>query len=511
MVELKFPPVTKWGGRRMRYRTKLFIALIGLVVITNGLLASINYLQCESLLQDEVHRKARSIASTAAALINPELVSAVQVRADENRPDYLRLEQQLRQIRDLNRRKDVWIKDIFTLVAAPEARRVVEYGADAEDRFDYEHHVGDIYRRNGAPVTIGLDGIDQLAANLKTFQAGYNAAFAPIRDKSGALVAILGVTLIPAPYSTILSLGRATMVPFASTILLALIFAIALSKSVSKPLDALRAQIEAIGRGGFEMAKDAPVKTDDEFGRMADAIAAMAKGLRERDTIKRAFSGYISRQVLETITEKGELPALKGERRRITVLFSDIRGFTGLSEMMRPEEVVQLLSEFFDRMVDVILRHGGTIDKFLGDGMMVMFGAPLDDPYQEEHAVLAAVEMQKELRALCAKWEAEGRRPIKMGIGINSGAAVVGNIGSAERMDYTAIGDTVNLASRLESATKELGVDIIVSEQTYEAVRPLFHWKPAGAVTVRGRSEPVHAYAVEGVNATPALAVAEET
>jgi len=167
------------------------------------------------------------------------------------------------------------------------------------------------------------------------------------------------------------------------------------------------------------------------------------------------------------------------------------------------EEVVQLLSEFFDRMVDVILRHDGTIDKFLGDGMMVLFGAPLDDPYQEEHAVLAAVEMQKELRALCTKWEAEGRRTMKMGIGINSGTAVVGNIGSAERMEYTAIGDTVNLAARLESATKELGVDIIVSEQTYGAIRPLFQWKPAGAVTVRGRSEPVHAYAVEGVNGVP--------
>jgi adenylate cyclase len=504
MNQIELPSATEWERRsRMRYRTKLLITLIGLVVIASGLLASINYLQCESLLRAEIHRKARSIASTAAALINPELVRAVQVRADENTPAYLRLEQQLRQVRDLNRRKDVWIQDIFTLVAAPEDRRVVEYGADAEGRFEYEHHVGDVYRRNGTPVTIGLYGIDQLSANLGSFQAGYNAAFAPIRDKSGALVAMLGVTLVPAPYSTLVSLGQATMVSFASTILLAIIFAVVLSRSVSKPLDILRKQIEAIGRGELEVAKAAPAKMDDEFARMGSAIAAMAKGLRERDTIKRAFSGYMSRQVLEAIIEKGELPALQGERRRITVLFSDIRGFTGLAEVMRPEEVVQLLSEFFDRMVDVILRHDGTIDKFLGDGMMVLFGAPLDDPYQEEHAVLAAVEMQKELRALCTKWEAEGRRTMKMGIGINSGTAVVGNIGSAERMEYTAIGDTVNLAARLETATKELGVDIIVSEQTYGAIRPLFQWKPAGAVTVRGRSEPVHAYTVEGVNGVP--------
>jgi adenylate cyclase len=228
----------------------------------------------------------------------------------------------------------------------------------------------------------------------------------------------------------------------------------------------------------------------------------MAAGLRERDTIKRAFSGYISRQVLDSIVSKGELSALKGERRRITVMFSDIRGFTTMAEGMRPEEVVELLSEFFDHMVEVILRHEGTIDKFLGDGMMVIFGAPLDDPYQEEHAVKAAVEMQQELRKLCHKCETEGRGSIHMGIGINSGAAVVGNIGSEEHMEYTAIGDTVNLAARLESTSKELGLEIVVSEHTYHAVRPLFRWKFAGEVVVRGRTEPVRAYALEEPEAT---------
>jgi adenylate cyclase len=201
--------------------------------------------------------------------------------------------------------------------------------------------------------------------------------------------------------------------------------------------------------------------------------------------------------VLDAIIAKGELPALKGERRRVTVLFADIRGFTAMAEAMAPEEVVRLLGEFFDRMVEVILRHQGTIDKFLGDGMMVIFGAPLDDPYQEEHAVTAACEMQRELNDLCAKWQAEGRAVLKMGVGINSGAAIVGNIGTTEHMEYTAIGDAVNLAARLESATKELGLDIVVSEHTYSAIRPLFHWKSAGEITLRGRSESVRAYTVE--------------
>lgn len=483
----------------MTHRSKLVVLLVGLVVFTNCLLSVAEYRRCESLVKREFHRKARAIASTAAALLDPALVGTIRFPADQQKSDYARLRAQLQKIRDFNRRKDVWIADIFTLIPATQNPSYVEYGVDAEERFAYQHHVGDIYTRGGQPLTIGIEGINRLADNLQSFQAGFNAAFAPIRDASGNLIAMLGVRLIPAPYSTLNEIGRAMVAPFIVTLVLAAILAVLLGRSVSRPLDTLRTQIEQIGRGELD-AVAVPAGMSGEFRQMGEAITMMAKGLRERDMIRRAFSGYISRQVLETILEKGEWSALKGERRRITVLFADIRGFTALSEGLPPEEVVAMLSEFFDRMVEVLMRHQGSIDKFLGDGMMVIFGAPLDDPYQEEHAVRAAVEMQQELQTLCHEWEPKGRRPIKMGIGINSGAAIVGNIGSETHMEYTAIGDTVNLAARLESATKELGLDIVASEQTYTAIRPLFQWKPAGTIAVRGRTETVRAYSVEGAN-----------
>jgi adenylate cyclase len=481
----------------MSYRTKLLLMLITLVIASNGLLAAVNYRQCDSILKQEIHRKARSIASTTAALLDPEIVKKVHRRDDEQSSEYAELQMQLRHIRDLNRRRDVWIEDIFTLIPAPENSKYIEYGVDAEDRFAYQHHVGDVYQHGGAPLTIGIEGINQLSKRLSDFQEGYLTAFAPIRDHTGALIAVVGVKLVPAPLSLIFELGPAMLPSLGVTLGLALIVALFLARSVTRPLDILRETIEQIGRGNLEAGTKVPAGLTGEFARMGTAISAMAQGLRERDTVKRAFSGYISRQVLETILQNGEISALKGERRRITVLFSDIRGFTSLAEGMRPEEVVEMLSEFFDRMVEVVMHHQGTIDKFLGDGMMVIFGAPADDAYQEEHAVLAAVEMQQQLRALCAEWEAKGRRPVKMGIGINSGNAVVGNIGSEEHMEYTAIGDTVNLAARLESITKDLGVELIVSEHTYEAVRPLFQWKPAGSVAIRGRSESVRAYTLD--------------
>ncbi len=481
----------------MTYRTKLFTLLICLVVISNGLLASANYLEFKSTLQMEIHRKSRAIAATIAGLLNPEMVESIRHRADETTPVYANLQSELRKVRDLNRGNDTWLQNVFILMGAQQDPRVIEYAVDAEERFEYAHHPGDIYLRNDQPVSIGLDEIEKLAKQLNGYQAGYRSGFAPIRNRSGALVAMVGVTTIPAKYSTMYRLMPSILVSFAITLALTIAFAVVLLRAVNRPLETLRGLIEAVGNGDFSIATSTYPSLSGEFRRIADSVRAMAAGLRERDTIKRAFSGYISRQVLDAIIAKGELPALKGERRRVTVLFADIRGFTSMAEAMPPEEVVQVLGEFFDRMVEVILRYQGTIDKFLGDGMMVIFGAPLDDPYQEEHAVSAACEMQKELRSLCAKWEAEGRARLKMGVGINSGAAVVGNIGTAEHMEYTAIGDAVNLAARLESATKELGVEIIVSEHTYSAVRSLFRWKPAGEITLRGRSEPVRAYTVE--------------
>jgi adenylate cyclase len=171
-----------------------------------------------------------------------------------------------------------------------------------------------------------------------------------------------------------------------------------------------------------------------------------------------------------------------------------------MSDAMSPEQVVATLNEYFEKMIEVIFKYHGTLDKFIGDGLMAVFGAPLDDSYQERNAVAAALEMQQALAEICAKREAEGFPPLKIGIGINTGIAIVGNIGSTQRMEYTAIGDTVNLASRLESQTKSLDVPILISEYTYVEVRNAFRTKAMGHVEIRGRADPVSVYAVEARN-----------
>jgi adenylate cyclase len=166
--------------------------------------------------------------------------------------------------------------------------------------------------------------------------------------------------------------------------------------------------------------------------------------------------------------------------------------------------VVEILNEYFERMVDVIFRNRGTLDKFIADGLMVFFGAPVEDPQQEEHAVRTAIEMQQALRELDEKWSADARPTLRIGIGIRSGAAIVGNIGASRRMEYTAIGDTVNLASRLETATREHEADILISESTHASVAGMFGTRSIGPIRVKGRSEPVVAYGVEWEAGNPA-------
>jgi adenylate cyclase len=199
---------------------------------------------------------------------------------------------------------------------------------------------------------------------------------------------------------------------------------------------------------------------------------------------------------MEKILKAGHVARPEGERRKITVLFSDIRQFTQLSEQLPPERVVSLLNEYFESMLEAIFRYQGTLDKFLGDGIMVEFGAPLDDALQEKHAVLTAIDMQKELMKLNAKWKSENKPVIHMGIGIHTGLAVVGNIGSEKRIDYTAVGDTVNVASRLEQATKLLKTSILISETTYLPVENEIKAICLGPMILPGRKEAITIYSI---------------
>jgi adenylate cyclase len=189
----------------------------------------------------------------------------------------------------------------------------------------------------------------------------------------------------------------------------------------------------------------------------------------------------------------------------MTVLFSDIRGFTAVTEKGQPEELVAQLNEYFSRMVDIVFRHRGTVDKFVGDMVMALFGAPLDDPDHAEHAAAAAVDMVRELAELNGRWAADGKAQLDIGIGVNSGEMIAGNIGSASIMSYTVIGDNVNLGARLESLNKDYRTHIIISEATRARLTGQYDIRPLGDVVVKGKSRPVQIFEVRVPSPLPGV------
>lgn len=217
---------------------------------------------------------------------------------------------------------------------------------------------------------------------------------------------------------------------------------------------------------------------------------------REKRRVKQLFSRYVSKDVYERLLANPEDARLGGQRRLMTVLFSDIRGFTSVSERGEPEEIVRQLNEYFSRMVPIVFEHRGTIDKFVGDMIMALFGAPLDDPDHADHAVQAALAMAAELAALNREWAADGRPVLNIGIGISTGEMVAGNLGSESIMSYTVIGDNVNLGARLEALNKDYGTHVLISEATRQALKGRYDVQALGEVTVRGRSQPVRIHAV---------------
>jgi adenylate cyclase len=224
----------------------------------------------------------------------------------------------------------------------------------------------------------------------------------------------------------------------------------------------------------------------------------------EKRVVKRLFGRYVSKDVYQQLLANPDLAELGGRRRDMTVLFSDIRGFTSVTEKGDPEVLVAQLNEYFSRMVAIVFRHQGTVDKFVGDMVMALFGAPLDDADHAEHAVAAAVEMVGELGELNRKWAGEGLPRLDIGIGVNSGGMIAGNIGSSAIMSYTVIGDNVNLGSRLESLNKDYRTRIIISEATRSRLHGNYEIRPLGDVVVKGKTRPVAIFEVVVPSPLPA-------
>jgi adenylate cyclase len=246
------------------------------------------------------------------------------------------------------------------------------------------------------------------------------------------------------------------------------------------------AAVLAFERGGYWIDFVLPVLAASLTGIGSDAL--------DRRRVRDSFARYLSRDVMARVL--ADAPSLRGEHRTVSILFSDLRGFTTLSERMAPERIAAHLNEYFGAMTTAIFAHRGMINDFVGDAVMAVFGAPVDDTEHGWNAVQSAVAMDRALTALNQRWAVAGLPPLRMGIGIHTGAVFAGNVGGRDRIKYTVIGDPVNVASRVEGLNKDLGTTILITEETLAEVGDRVRVRDCGPVAVKGRVEKVRVFEV---------------
>jgi len=273
-------------------------------------------------------------------------------------------------------------------------------------------------------------------------------------------------------------------------LLLSILMAFLLARAISRPIRLLTRETKKIRDFHFE--EGFTIKTYiKEIQLMANAVSAMRTGLR-------AFRRYVPAELVRQLIQTGEGATLGGYKKELTVFFSDIAGFTTIAERSEPEELMLHLSEYFDELTQIISNNRGTVDKYIGDGIMAFWGAPLPDADHATRACQAALLCQARLKALNQKWAEAGKPVFPTRIGISTGETVVGNVGSTERINYTVMGDNVNLASRLEGVTRLYDSQILVSQSTYDKAADEFWFRPVDLIAVKGKTTESIVYELVG-------------
>jgi len=452
------------------------------------------------VLEEVVSAKLLNLARTGVLLIDPVAQVEAQRLPDQESEAYRRVQAALASIRKASE----LTTPIYTLTdydpATQRARVVVVSDADEALQPGALFAVGP-----EAAQILGWTFEDGFARSTLIYwkwnaerrqREQWMTAFAPIIDATGQTIAVVAVEHQGALFSYWFeALSLAVILACVAGGLLAMAVGTGLAWRVTRPISALTGGVTRVADGDLSLVL--PVRSHDEVGRLTSAFNDMVEGLRQRDFIRNTFGRYVSPEVVKTLLESPEGLRFGGEKRDITVLMSDLRGYTQFAEQGDPTWVMETLNDYLARMTDIIIEYGGTINEFIGDAIFAVYGAPIPHHDHAERAAASALAMQRAMADINRANAEHGRPRFEMGIGINTGEAVVGNIGSEQRAKYAVVGAAVNLAARVEGCT--VGGQIFLSPATYAQIHDMVEVAPPVPVELKGIAEPLLLYELRGI------------
>jgi len=454
-------------------------------------------------LEDAVGTQLLNIARVAVLFVDPAQHAELARAPRPEAPAYRRLRTALAAVH----REVLLVTPIRTLVDyQPGTRRArVVVSTDATE------HPGEPYLfppELDEPITSGLvDGVARYTGAYRTSAGTWITAVAPIVDAGGRATAFLSVDYqVDVLLDRVHELDETILEGSAAGALFALALGLLFARRLTRPISALTAAVAHVADGDLSQPA-LPVRSRDEVGMLTRAFNGMVEGLRQRDFIRNAFGRYVSPEVAKTLLESPDGLRLGGEKRRITVLMSDLRGYTRFAEHGDPVGVMAVLNDYLGRMADIVIAHGGTINEFIGDAIFAVFGAPVEHPDHAERAAATALAMQRAMETLNGENVARGRPRFEMGIGLHTGEAVVGNIGSEQRTKYAVVGAAVNLAARVEGCT--VGGQILMTDATREALGDLAETAPPIHVELKGLDAPIALHELRALGGRWAQRLAE--
>lgn len=480
----------------MQYKKKLYLSAVSISIVSNVLALGVVEFLTRKHFFTKLQSQVSSIAATTASQMNGNLVETLRTPGDENTPAYKQVQAELRAARDANRRKDVYIKFLYILYPDPNDPHKFLFAVDAEEEGDDFSHLGTDAK--AASIDKVYDRLNDVFANDSMTQDEWGVwltGYAPIYNSSGGYAGTVGADISSDLVDRELDrLYLYAAIAFLLSFVEALIVVKFHADKVTRALGLLQDATQEVSKGNFKYRIQ--LSTQDEFDDLAKMMNRMNEGLEEKARLKSGFIHYLSQDALKKVAQTRGSLDLEGMRRKITVLFCDIRNFSRFADQLPPSEVIHFLNDYFEMMLDIVMKHEGMLDKLIGDAIIAEFGMAVDDPAQEKNALLTALEMHAAFEKFKTKWQRADNPTIEIGIGIHTGLSIVGSISTGERTQYTSVGETIAIATRLEGISKQGKHPIVASGETLQNLAGEFTTVSLEPLSIPDKQTPIQCFAI---------------